>query len=598
MLLFLVSSALVTKGQSWEEAQASGKAELDIYWFTSVPFMLRDPDGNLSGMEYEMLELFQSFLRTTYQVDLTLNWNEAKSFIDILNRISTSENTMEIGISAFSITEERRELVNFTEPYLPDITVLVSSGGTPIVKSFEEISKMLRGMEAVTVEGTTYESLLHDLQDRLDYDFDILLIDSDKNILDYISRKDNRFGFIDLPIYLMLVRNGGDLTRQNLLTLRGTGYGFITPLNSDWTEAFNLFLSDPKSKNEIAGIISKYLGAELFEFIDNLYEADQLGTSILTKEKELQLALLNNANLKLQEEETFRRILISGIGVSLVFVIVIARLYLNNKKTTRLLIGQKNQIEDQQEDIRQKNEQLVNRNARLISLNEEKNNLMKILAHDLRSPLNQIIGFSDLLGSGDKKDDKELLSKIGEGAHRLSEMISKILDVKTLDDNESLVLNEQVNVDQIFKDIATRYRPIAEKKRIRLVVKNQNDRLIETDHLLLLLVLENLVSNAVKFSESDTKIDLSCEKDDEQILFKVKDQGPGFTEEDKKQAFKRFQKLSAKPTANEPSSGLGLWIVKKYVKDLRGKVWLESEEGSGATFFVQLAMKASIEDQS
>ncbi|NQZ78755.1 MAG: ATP-binding protein, partial [Ekhidna sp.] len=72
------------------------------------------------------------------------------------------------------------------------------------------------------------------------------------------------------------------------------------------------------------------------------------------------------------------------------------------------------------------------------------------------------------------------------------------------------------------------------------------------------------------------------------VLFKICDEGPGFSERDKKMMFNRFQKLSAKPTGGESSTGLGLSIVKKYVQDLGGKVWVESVEGAGATFFVKL----------
>ena len=97
-----------------------------------------------------------------------------------------------------------------------------------------------------------------------------------------------------------------------------------------------------------------------------------------------------------------------------------------------------------------------------------------------------------------------------------------------------------------------------------------------------------LYSNAVKFSESDTAIQLITDCAYDSVTFKVCDEGPGFSEEDKKKAFNRFQKLSAKPTAGESSTGLGLSIVKKYVQDLGGKIWLESEEGKGTTFFVKL----------
>jgi len=106
--------------------------------------------------------------------------------------------------------------------------------------------------------------------------------------------------------------------------------------------------------------------------------------------------------------------------------------------------------------------------------------------------------------------------------------------------------------------------------------------------MLLFLVLENLLSNAFKFSPPNTVVSFQIYREAENILFKINDQGPGFTDDDKKLVFSRFQKLSAQPTENESSTGLGLSIVKKYVKYLGGKVWLESEIGQGSTFYVSL----------
>ena len=82
-------------------------------------------------------------------------------------------------------------------------------------------------MTAVTIKGTTYEKFLNNLKNQFKLNFKTKYINSDENILDAISQKENRFGFIDLPIYLMLIKNGGNLTRQNFFTIKGNGYAFI-----------------------------------------------------------------------------------------------------------------------------------------------------------------------------------------------------------------------------------------------------------------------------------------------------------------------------------------------------------------------------------
>lgn len=598
MRLFLLSLILflslpqIVIADSWQLAQENQQANIDILWFTSIPFIHEDKNGNLTGIEYELMENFQEFLKVKHGIDLQLNWINAQSFESILDTVALSDHQNLFGISAFSITEERKKNLKFTEAYLPDITVLVSSEGTPIVRKLEDVNNLMKDMTAITIAGTTYEDFLIQMKKDLGMDFKITYIDSDKNVLDHINRSHDFFGFIDLPIYLMWIKDGRDLTRQNFFTVRGIGYGFIMPQLSDWNIPFNEFLKEEAYKNKIADIISKYLGSELYQFIDNAYDREQLGTYILTKEKEIQLALIKNANLKLEEEKTYKRMLLLGIGVVLLFLMIIMYFFYNNQKTTKLIISQKDKIELQQQDIRQKNEQLMNRNAQLLTLNEDKNNLVNILAHDLRSPLSNILGLSGImLNSSANLDEeqKDYLDKIGVTANRMNQMIAKILNPHSLEGKNKTILREEVNIDQLMEDLTSRYIPVATNKNIVIDSQKQTSKLkIETDHMLLFLVLENILSNAVKFSPPNTVVSLQVDKKDDQIIFRISDQGPGFTEEDKQLVFQRFQKLSAEPTGNESSTGLGLSIVKKYVKDLGGKVWLESETGKGSTFFVSL----------
>ncbi|MFY0655035.1 MAG: HAMP domain-containing histidine kinase [Cyclobacteriaceae bacterium] len=237
----------------------------------------------------------------------------------------------------------------------------------------------------------------------------------------------------------------------------------------------------------------------------------------------------------------------------------------------------------------------MNRNSQLLALNEDKNNLIRILAHDLRSPVNNIIGLANILETS-KKDisnaNKQLVTHISDGANQLNQMITKILNPESLNGDSKLIIKEEVDVRQIMNDISARYRPIASKKNIQLALAYCNEDIkIKTDHLLLFLVLENLVSNAVKFSPSQTTVTLKSEHIDQDVIFTIADQGPGFSDTDKGLMFNRFQKLSAQPTANELSTGLGLSIVKKYVGDLGAKVWLESEKGHGSIFRVSIPIK-------
>lgn len=568
------------------------QGELDLFWYTSVPFIYLNDENELEGIEFEILEYFKTYLNEKKGFQLKLNWKKAPGFAEIIDTVRHSNNPNVFGVSAFSITDERKRFLGFTPSYLPDITVLVSSAGSPIVHGYDEIYKMLNSMDAITIRGTIYETLLMDLKRRLAVDFSIKYIPSDRNILDYISLYDDAFGFIDLPIYMMRLKGGEELTRQNFLTFKGEGYGFIMPQNSTWDEVFMEFLSDPSVREKIDEISSKYLGEELYSFINTIYDNDQLGTIILTKEKEMQLALIQNANFQLEKEKENMRFMVLGMVVAVLFLIVIAFLFFNNSRKTKLLLNQKRQIEVQQESIYQKNEQLVNRNAQLLGLNEERNHLVRILAHDLRAPLNHIISVSSMLsGSELSPEDRQFMGIIEESANTMSQMITKILDMDALEQNKQSVIREEVLVKPILLDVVNRYRQAASQKEIDIeMVCNPGEAVLNTDHLLLFLILENLLSNAIKFSSLGSKVEIAAEEVENTIVFRVRDEGPGFTQEDKQKAFGRFQKLSARPTAGESSTGLGLSIVKKYVGDLGGQVWLESEPGQGSTFLVSLPL--------
>lgn len=371
-LLIAIQNLVAAQNRSWEDALNKKSATLDLHWFVSKPFIYKDNSGEITGLEVEIFQEFKKYLETNHQIDINLNWIESKSFNSILIDIETSKKPNCFGVSAFSITEERKQKLKFTEAYLSDVAVLVSSEGTPIVRTLEEINDLMKGMTAVTIEGTTYEKFLNNLKEQFNLNFNTKYIKSDENILDAISQAENRFGFIDLPIYLMLIKNGGNLTRQNFFTVKGNGYAFIMPKSSDWNDIFNDFLEDPKIKAKLANISAKYLGLELYKFMEGIYEEENLRASILTKEKELQLEQLRNTNLLLEKEKNTQLTYIIIAIVTSILLAIIFFMFYREQRASKILNRKNKQIELQQKSIQSKNEQLYNRNLQLTSLNEEK----------------------------------------------------------------------------------------------------------------------------------------------------------------------------------------------------------------------------------
>lgn len=247
------------------------------------------------------------------------------------------------------------------------------------------------------------------------------------------------------------------------------------------------------------------------------------------------------------------------------------------------------QVEKQHQEILQKNEELY-------SLNQEKNNLIGIVAHDLKSPLNQVKGLVSLVKlSADKldADNLKLLDLMEGSINRLREMIAKILDVEAIE-SRSLNLNiGPVNLSSLLGEVVARFTEEAERKSIEVILEIAPDLMIQADIGYTDQVLQNLISNAIKFSPTHKRLFIKARVEDGSVLIEVKDEGPGISEADMKKLFGKYQKLSARPTGNETSTGLGLSIVKKFVESMQGQIWCESTLGNGASFFVKMpALKA------
>jgi signal transduction histidine kinase len=241
------------------------------------------------------------------------------------------------------------------------------------------------------------------------------------------------------------------------------------------------------------------------------------------------------------------------------------------------------------QEVEKQKDQILQKNEELLSLNNEKNNLIGIVAHDLKSPLNQMKGLLNIIrlnAAGFDAETASCLNMMEESADRLHNLIGKILDVEALESQKSNLVLEKLNLSDILTDLVERYELYGQQKSITLHAAIPESLHVVADKVYIIQVFENLISNAIKFSPSrrNVFVRLSCTQ--EEIVTEVADEGPGLTEEDKKKLFGKYQKLSARPTGNEISTGLGLSIVKKFVDAMNARIWCESEAGKGAHFFV------------
>jgi len=244
------------------------------------------------------------------------------------------------------------------------------------------------------------------------------------------------------------------------------------------------------------------------------------------------------------------------------------------------------QIELQSEDLIRANrniskqkKQIELANSELIELNNEKNHLIGIVAHDLRNPLTSSLTIANNLSLHTDKHNETERKSLGflvNALNRMNEMISKILDIRMIEQKKINVLCEKTDLGAIIMEVCNNMQESAKQKKISLNLETR-EAFGMVDKNYLTQVFENLLSNAIKFSPMDK---------DGEIRVNFIDDGPGMTTDEMDNLFEKFQKLSARPTGGENSTGLGLSIVKKYVDVMGGRVWCESQPGKGANFIV------------
>lgn len=582
---------------TWAESKEQKKGTIAAYWYDSNPFIVPTDGQNPSGIEYEILNKFQEYIRTSHGVELKIDWIRTNGFSDTYNRIKNQDEIGSFGLSAFSITPERAREVNFSPPYLGDISVLISSKDVPIVKNTEEFKKVFSQLDAVSIASTTYVDYLNDLKTNHNLDFNIELIPSIKSILTEVAEREGSFGYIDLPNYLMGLNQGVNTNRQNLFAIRKNGYALIMPKNSDWLIPITEFFTHPNFEEDAQNIINKYLGTEIHDLMENISLIENEQIILLTKEKEIQDRALVESALKVQRQTTLRNLFIFGFAFVLVMSILIYRSYVVKTKAHQMLKDQRNQIAQQRQDIANQNTQLEERNTELstlnkelIDLNREKNELISMLSHDLRTPANNILGLANVYQLENKnltESQRHLIENISGESARLNSMISKILDLEAIEAHRTNIKYESIVLSNLLNKVVTNFGIILENKGLKVEKRFDETLSIQGDRLYTMLIFENLISNAIKYSDKEKTIELTLEQVEDKVRCTVKDHGPGLKPEDQQVIFEKFQRPEAKPLKGQKSYGLGLSIVKKYVEEMKGTVWCESQLGQGASFFVE-----------
>jgi signal transduction histidine kinase len=262
------------------------------------------------------------------------------------------------------------------------------------------------------------------------------------------------------------------------------------------------------------------------------------------------------------------------------------------------ILRQQELVMEQAKEIEIANTQLQEQNVKLSKLNSQKDDFLGMAAHDLKNPLMSIRDLAQAIEAGglNSTDTREFAGLIHTSADRMFALIKDLLNTNAIEQGGIKVAQELFDMNMLMQNIIATYSRQAEAKSISIrFTQDPPGQAIFcfADPSLTLQVMDNIVSNAIKYSPAGKNVLIRVIRQPIRFVrVEVQDEGQGLTEEDKRKLFGRFTKLSARPTAGEHSTGLGLSIAKNLVELMNGRIWCESEVDNGATFIVELPSRA------
>lgn len=231
---------------------------------------------------------------------------------------------------------------------------------------------------------------------------------------------------------------------------------------------------------------------------------------------------------------------------------------------------------------------------KLVELNQEKNRFLGIAAHDLRNPLATVRGLSEILlteATGPlTEEQQQYLTIIHTASNGMLALVNDLLDVSIIESGRLELQVQKESITQLIEERLQIHRVLAEKKDVSFQYQFAEVPDLFFDRDRIAQVFDNLLSNAIKFSPAGQLIQIAVAQDKRAVRVSVRDEGAGISLQDQHKIFREFEKSDAKPTAGEPSTGLGLAIAKKILDAHHGTMEVESQTGAGSTFSFTLPM--------
>ncbi len=220
------------------------------------------------------------------------------------------------------------------------------------------------------------------------------------------------------------------------------------------------------------------------------------------------------------------------------------------------------------------------------------NEFLGMAVHDLKNPLASIQGYAEMIVEDyddmPKLEVIEVNNLIINNSKKMFKLVKNLLDINQIESDKFNFKLSKTDILPIVKIMMENYNARAKLKNISLQLHQQNNQYNAfIDNNIVYQILDNLISNAIKYSPYDKNINIYMQQSEKMVNCKIQDEGEGLSTEDQQKLFGKFARLTPQPTAKEHSTGLGLFIVKKLIEAMNGNVWCESELGKGSSFYVE-----------
>ena len=353
--------------------------------------------------------------------------------------------------------------------------------------------------------------------------------------------------------------------------------GIVSSLNSI-TETYYA-LKDYKNAFEFHKLARVYSDSLLNEQKNNAIAS--LNEAFNSERRDKEILLLQRENTIQKQLQNF---LLTITLLLFAIAIIIFAAYRSKRKVNTLLVKNNNEITVQKEELIRLNEQLK-------ELNTTKDRFFSIIAHDLKSPFQGFLGMTELFAENANSFSAEELAHIGKNMHRsadsLFSLLKNLLEWAQMQKGQISFEPKEIPLDELIAKNIEMLKERSKQKGISVINNTEQNMIVSVDEKMIHSILLNLLFNSIKFTHRDGTITVSAKKSGyEMIEVAVSDTGVGIAADKVEKLFKLGEEVKGKRgTEQEESSGLGLLLCKEFVEKHGGRIWVESEEGKGSTFY-------------